>query len=56
MKKNKKNKSKNKSKKIITRPMAKNCKKDHESIMEIFLKMRKLKKLKKRYAKNIKRK
>ena len=44
MKKKPKTKSKNKNKKIITRPMTKDCKKDHKSIMEIFLKMRKLKK------------
>ena len=49
MKNNRKMKNKNKNKKqkkkkIITQPMTKNCKKDHNSIMEIFLKMRKLKK------------
>ena len=30
--------------KIISKPIKKNCKKDHENIIEIFLKLRKLKK------------
>ena len=37
-------KRKKQKQKIFTQPITKNCKKDRESIIEIFLKMRKLKK------------
>ena len=46
MKNNRKMKNKKTETKIVTQPITKNCKKDHESIIKIFLKMRKLKKMK----------
>ena len=42
-------KTKKQKQKSITKPIKKNCKKDHENIIEIFLKMRKLEK---NYANN----
>ena len=41
MKNNRKMRKKKQKQKIITQPITKNCKKNHESIIKIFVKMRK---------------